>query len=113
MVETDYNWEYVNGDLATVSDADDIIQSIDNRLLTRYDELNWIYDNYGCNFRRFLGDLNNETTLEFVKNSIKDSLKQDDRYTVNTIDFEQKNGKLTIILTINYNGDNYEVNVDV
>lgn len=112
MVETDYNWEYVNNDVATVSDIDNIQQSIDNRLLTAYDELDWIYEDYGCNFKSYLGEKNNDTTTEFIKNSIKDSLSKDKRYTLNDIKFEHKNGNLTIILDITYNGSNYEVEVD-
>jgi phage baseplate assembly protein W len=76
---TDLSWNTSETSLGTVTGKDNLQQSVINRLNTTYDELNWVYGNYGCNYRDYLGLKSNKTTLEFIKNSIKQSLEEDDR----------------------------------
>ena len=64
--------------LSTVKNDDNTLQHIRNRLQTSYDELNWIYDSYGCNYRNYLGSKTKDEQLEFIKNSIGQSLKEDE-----------------------------------
>ena len=51
---TDLQWTD-NPVLSTVKNDDNVVQHIKNRLQTGYEELNWIYDSYGCNYRHYLG----------------------------------------------------------
>ena len=74
---TDITWNN-NPVLETVSNEDNVAQHIRNRLMTSYDELNWIYDNFGCNYKQYLGLRADNGSLEFIKNSIRQSLREDD-----------------------------------
>lgn len=76
---TDICWNNNTNDLGTVTGEDNLKQSIVNRLTTTYEELGWVYTDYGCNYRDYLGLKTNDESLEFVKNSIKESLEKDDR----------------------------------
>lgn len=76
---TDICWNGSTDSLATVTGDDNLSQAVTNRLNTTYEELDWVYGDYGCNFRDYLGMKNDETSLEFIKNSIKQSLEEDDR----------------------------------
>ena len=76
--------------LGTVTGDDNLKQSIINRLNTTYDELNWIYADYGCNYRDYLGLKANETTMEFIKNSIKQSLEEEPRIEDYELDISNK-----------------------
>lgn len=76
---TDYKWNSSVNNLETVTANDNLKQSVKNRILTRYDELGWVYDDYGCNFRDYLGGKADEETLKFIENSIVESLGNDDR----------------------------------
>lgn len=106
---TDLNWNGSDNELTTVTGDDNIIQSVKNRLNTDYDELNWIYNNYGCNYKQFLGDRATDTTLEFIKNSIKQSLDEEERIDSYDLELSYMDGKINIILNI----DGTEFNFDL
>ena len=106
---TDLNWNGSETELTTVTGDENIIQSITNRLNTNYDELNWIYNNYGCNYKQFLGDRATDTTLEFIKNSIKQSLDEEERINGYDLELSYMDGKINIILNI----DGREFNFDL
>lgn len=97
---TDLNWNGSETELTTVTGDENIIQSVKNRLNTNYDELNWIYNNYGCNYKQFLGDRATDTTLEFIKNSIKQSLDEEERINGYDLELSYIDGKINIILNI-------------
>lgn len=99
----DLHWSN-NPNLTTVKDEDNVLQHIKNRLQTSYEELNWVYDNYGCNYRQYLGSKTNDEQLEFIKNSVTQSLQEDE----NISDFDLSlsyigNGAINIILNIDGN----------
>lgn len=103
---TDINWELSDNDVTTVSDEKNLMQSIANRLNTNFDELDYLYENYGCNFQDFLGSKKNDTTLEFVKNSITESLEHEPRITLLNLELSYTNDdQLNIILELSYNED--------
>lgn len=98
---TDLCWNSSETTLGTVTGDNNIKQSVINRLNTRYEELNWVYNDYGCNYRDYLGLKNNDTSLEFIKNSIKQSLSEESR--IENYDLELSylgNGVINIILNI-------------
>ena len=98
---TDLCWNSSETRLGTVTGDDNIKQSIINRLNTRYEELNWVYSDYGCNYRDYLGLKNNDTTLEFIKNSIKQALEEESRIESYDLElFYMGNGVINIILNI-------------
>lgn len=107
---TDLNWNGSETELTTVTGDENIIQSIQNRLNTDYDELNWIYNNYGCNYKQFLGDRATNTTLEFIKNSIKQSLDEEERIDSYDLELSYLDGKINIILNIE--GTDFEFQLD-
>lgn len=106
---TDLNWNGSETELTTVTADENILQSIKNRLNTDYDELNWIYANYGCNYKQFLGSRATDTSLEFIKNSIKQSLDEEERIENYDLELSYLDGKINIILNI----DGTEFNLDL
>lgn len=107
---TDLNWNGSETELTTVTGDDNIIQSVTNRLNTDYDELNWIYNQYGCNYKQFLGSRATDTSLEFIKNSIKKSLDEEERIDGYDLELSYMDGKINIILNID--GTEFEVNLE-
>ena len=106
-------WTFTDqGDLELVSNDDNIIQAILNRLNTRLDELDLYYDEYGSLLQNLLGYPSNEETLEFIRIEIETSLQNEPRLT----DFEvtvtkQDKDKININLAIWYNGEELEYNL--
>ena len=45
---TDISWTASTTELGTVTGKDNMRQSIQNRISTTYDELNWVYTDYGA-----------------------------------------------------------------
>ena len=78
------NWNFKDGDLVLVSDEDNIIQSIANRLKTLNGYLNLFYINYGSNLITFSGWKPNDETLSFIKLEVENVLDQDPRLKDNT-----------------------------
>ena len=78
------NWNFKDGDLVLVSDEDNIIQSIANRLKTLNGYLNLFYINYGSNLITFSGWKLNDETLSFIKLEVENVLDQDPRLKDNT-----------------------------
>lgn len=76
---TDLSWNKSTTELATVSDNENLLQSVANRLNTTYEELAWVYTDYGCNYRDYLGSKADNNSLEFIKNSIRQSLEEEER----------------------------------
>lgn len=106
---TDLKWSD-NPILTTVENNDNVLQHIRNRLQTEYTELNWIYQNYGCNYRQYLGSKVNNESLEFIKNSITQTLKEDK--LIEEFDLSLSyigDGVMNIILNID--GENYNFNL--
>lgn len=73
---TDIEWT-TDTTLQTVTGPDNTAQHIINRINTVYEELDYIYDTYGCNYTDYMGRKSDDTVLELIKNSITQSLKED------------------------------------
>ena len=106
-------WTFTDqGDLELVTNDDNILQAILNRLNTRLDELDLYYDEYGSLLQNLLGYPSNDETLEFIRIEIETSLQNEPRLT----DFEvtvtkQDKDKINIDLAIWYNGEELEYNL--
>ncbi len=109
----DIQWILRNGDVNIVEGQEDIIQAIVNRLNTDTDELDYLYDNYGCNLKQFLGLPANDTTLELVKNNISNALSYDTRLELVdlTLSYTDAN-TLNILITCTYDSEN-ELELDL
>lgn len=107
---TDISWNGSETELTTVTGDENIIQSVTNRLNTDYNELDWVYSNYGCNYRQFLGVKVTDTALEFIKNSIKKSLDEEERIDSYDLELSYLDGKINIVLNID--GTEFEVNLE-
>ena len=89
-----------------------ILQAILNRLNTDTDELDYLYDNYGCDLKQFLGLPTNDTTLEMVKNLITDTLKQDERLELVDLELSYKDANtLNILLSCTFNDNTLELDL--
>ena len=107
---TDLSWNKNDTVLETVTGEENLIQSVINRLNTTYTELGWIYNAYGCNYRNYLGLKKNDTTLEFIKNSIKQSLEEENRITNYDLELSYI-GNDTINVILNIDGTDLEFNL--
>lgn len=102
----DSSFSFEGGDLTLVSDKENIIQSIANRINTNNGFFDLYYNEYGGVLQNFLGWKATEKTSEFIKIELTNILKQDPRL----IDFELElnylgNGKIRIQMLLNYNED--------
>lgn len=90
-VDINHKWEFRNGDLVLVSNEENIVQSIMNRLNCEYDSLDDYYFEYGTLLSSFLGFDRSDETLEFIKIEIEATLEQDPR--MNNFEVELSYGK--------------------
>lgn len=100
---TDFNnsWDFKDGDLIFISNTDNLIQAITNRLNTRLGSMSDFYYNYGSYIRSFTGARKNEEMLEFIKLEVDSCLKQDPRlqnYNI-IIEYGEK-GRVHIYVTV-------------
>ena len=103
-IGTDINgeWELTeNGDLRLISQEDNMVQSITNRLSCTLNNLKVYYNEYGSLLFGFIGWKQNYTTLEFMKIEIGNRLMQDPRISGYTISLDDNgNGEVDIDLQI-------------
>ena len=99
---TDFNSDYnfKDGDILLVSEEDDIIQSVTNRLNTRLGSMDAFYNQYGSYLRTYLGSKRNDTLLRFIQVEINTVLRQDPRLQDATVECEYGN-KGEVIVNIN------------
>ena len=101
------NWTFNDkGDLNLVTDNDNIIQSITNRLNSRLGSMDAYYYNYGSELSLMLGQKINERLLDFIKIETETTIKQDPRLqdTLITVDYDG-DGKIIIELNNIYTDD--------
>ena len=91
-VDLNRKWEFNNGDLNIVSDEDNLVQCIQNRLNARKSNFDLFYTEYGGFLRPYLGEHMNNTTLKFIKLEIETILKQDPRLDDFNVDLFIDNG---------------------
>lgn len=75
------SWKLDNGDLELVTDEDNIMQSIKNRISCWLNSMDLFYLEYGSIIPSFLGWKRNDETLGFMKIELENTLKQDPRLT--------------------------------
>lgn len=110
----DLKWEYTNGDIVIVEDKDNMIQSVINRLNTNTDELDYLYENYGCDLKQYLGLPTTATTLELVKNAITDVLNQDSRLDILDLELSYKDeSTLNILLSCSFNDSTLDLDMSL
>ena len=115
MIGTDIssNWTFTeHGDLELISDENNLVQSIINRLGCWLNSLDLYYLEYGSIFLSFLGWKREQGTLDFMKLEIQNTLRQDpriDNYTLD-IDFNESGG-VDVFLDLNVNDDTVMVNL--
>ena len=99
---TDFNSEYIfkDGDIVLVSEEDDIIQSVTNRLNTRLGSMDAFYNQYGSYLRTYIGSKRNNTLLQFIQVEISTVLKQDPRLQDATVETDYGD-KGEVIVNIN------------
>lgn len=78
-INSDWNFNGLTGDLILISDEENIIQAIINRLNTRLDFMSIYYSKYGSELYSFMGEVFDETLLKFMKIEVESTLKQDPR----------------------------------
>jgi len=97
---TDFNsnWSFnSDGDLDLVSNTDNLIQSMTNRLNTFKGALNDFYYEYGSYLHTFIGARRNLKILDFIMIEVKSCLQQDPRLIDFIIDGEyDDDGKIRI-----------------
>ena len=96
-------------DLAVLKNEDAVKRSVKNLLLTNKGEKP--YDNnYGCNIRRYLFDLVDDTTIENIKTEIRSAIENyEQRAEIYNLDvgYDDRTHELTIFLEITIiNNDN-------
>ena len=84
----DKSYTFKDGDLILVTEEDNVIQSIYNRLNTKLQSMDAYYVTYGSNLRGFLGEKKDNRTLGFIKIEVELALKQDPRLQEATVEVE-------------------------
>ncbi len=106
------DWSFTDGDLNIVSDTDNLIQSIQNRLSCPLNSMDVAYLEYGSVLWQFLGWRRNDTTLQFIKNELIECLKQDPRIINYSLNLEYTEKGLEVHMDLNYGEEtNLELSV--
>lgn len=94
-----------NGDLNLVSNEENLVQSICNRLSCPEGSFDLYYGVYGSVFERFLGWRKRQETLEFMKIEIGNCLDQDPRIQDYDVELGFADKSVRVDLSINYGED--------
>lgn len=79
-VDIDSSWSFNDaGDLNLISNDDNVYQAVVNRLTCPLDYFELFYEDYGSILHQYMGDLNDDDTLEFIRIEIENRLMQDFR----------------------------------
>lgn len=103
-------WTFKNGDLTTVTDDENLKQSIYNRITTPDGTYRHFYTNYGSVLEPYLGYQKTQTTLEFLKIELERVLLQDPRLQDFKINLEYHEQGVKVDLRVNINGTNTTLN---
>lgn len=103
----DSNYVFVNGDIQLIADEENLIQSITNRLNTKFGSMSAFYTNYGSYLRTYIGDKKNDTLLKFLSVEISTVLRQDPRLQNNfSVDLNYgEDGKVCIYISVVFDDD--------
>ena len=94
-----------NGDLNLVSNEENLVQSICNRLTSPEGSFDLYYGNYGSVLEQFLGWRRRQETLEFMKIEVGNCLDQDPRILDYNVDLSFEGKSVRIDLKLNYGED--------
>lgn len=92
-VDFDCNYEFVDGDLKIVTEKENVIQSVYNRLNTDFDTMENFYNVYGSNLRKFCGEKIDDIMLQFIEIETKTSLQQDSLMEDAEVSVTKQDGK--------------------
>jgi len=109
-----HDWTFNSqGDLGIVSDEDNIVQTIMNKLNTFRGELDIYYLEYGSIMQSYLGWLSEEDTLDFMKIEMESILSEDARLTDYSVEMSlDGSDKVLIEISISF-GNNSEVELSL
>lgn len=100
------DWSFnAEGDLELISNEENIIQAIINRLNTRIGVMDLYYSNYGGDIHSFMGEVFDETLLKFMKIEVESTLKQDPRLQGVIVELIYEEGQVKINISQEYNED--------
>lgn len=105
---TDFNsnWEFKDGDLVLISDEDNLVQSILNRLNNNLNSLGLYYMDYGSVLSGFIGWKHDKDTLDFMKLEISNCLDAEPRILNYDIELQYNSvGEINTYLTLYYDED--------
>ena len=115
MIGTDISsdWTFTeHGDLELISDENNLVQSIINRLGCWLNSLDLYYLEYGSIFLSFLGWKREQGTLDFMRLEIQNTLRQDPRIDDYDLKIEfNSDGGVDVFMDLNVNDDNVMVNL--
>lgn len=110
-VDINSSWDFTDGDLNLISDADNLCQAIMNRLNTTYDSLDLFYTGYGSFLLKFLGWKLNTETLNFIKLELDNCISNDVRISNFETEVYSEDGVVKIKIVVYYSFDaNIELN---
>ena len=102
------------GDLKIVSNKNNIIQAIINRLSCDLDSLQLFYNGYGSVLSCFFGWKPVQRTLDFMKIEIENVLAQDERFEVQNVDLKYDgNGLIVVNVEIIVNNELVDFKVNI
>ena len=98
--------QFKDGDIELVSDKQNMIQSIINRLNTQEDWYELFYNTYGGLLHSFHGWKRLQSTLDFMKIEITNIISQDPRITEPEVDLEyNSDGGIDLKISLTYDDD--------
>lgn len=80
-VDIHSDWEFHDGDLKLIRYGENMGQAVVNRLKCYLGAMSIFYTDYGSEIIHYLGEMNNETTWEYIRIEIETRVLQDPRVT--------------------------------
>ena len=109
-------WTFKDGDLQlTQRNEDNIIQALQNRLMTPYGHFYWCYgEQYGSDLLEILGEYNTTRIAEYVMISIQYTVLQDPRVQeVTDITYTTEDSNLIVNVTVQLIGDSEDIGLQL
>lgn len=107
----DLTFNITDNDCEVITDEDNMIASSIRRLNTTINTT--LYDEYGGNFYNLLGLKQTEINLEFLNQSITETLLQDERITDCKVNCEYTNNTITADIQLTYEDNTLEFNYEL
>ena len=107
----DLTFNITDNDCEVITDEDNMIASSIRRLNTRLNTT--LYDQYGGNFYDLQGLKQTEINLQFLNQSITETLLQDERVTSCNVNCEYTNNTITADIQLTYADYTLEFNYEL